>query len=367
MKLKIFHTGDVHIGASFTSYPEPVRSQLKEARHLVLENMVNKANDLNADLFVVAGDLFNTIQVSKKDINRTVEALKKFAGHCSLVLPGNHDFDNGAIDLWKNFEKAAGPQVLLLNQERIYDLKDQGLNVKIFPAPCHSKHSPENALAWMKGIPFDGEGLNIGIGHGAIEGLSPDLEGNYYYMSMKELNDIGVDLWLLGHTHVAWPENQSLHNHRIFNNGSPEPDGLDFKREGTAWFINLEKEKVEAEKIPVGKYIFQDLGFKVNKLEDLEKAKDQVLEGDPGRKIVRLNISGRLAKEEYENLGPLYKKMEEKLLHIIIRDDDLKIKIDKELIKNEFAQGSFPSEFLAGLYQDEEALQMAYQLLKKEA
>lgn len=381
MAIKIFHTGDIHIGSGFTSYPQQIREGLREARHEVLENMVKKANDLKADLFVIAGDLFNTIQVSKKDINRTVKALNGFAGHCSLILPGNHDYDNGAIDLWKNFQKTAAPHVLLLNEERVYDLTDQGLDVKIFPAPCHSKHSSENALGWIKDEAIEGRDKRseaaaneagrktayIGIGHGAIEGLSPDLAGSYYYMSMKELNEIPVDLWLLGHTHVAWPENEKVHDHRIFNNGSPEPDGLDFRGEGTAWLIELEKDKIVGEKIPVGKYRFYDLTVKMESIRDLDKAKDQVLDGDEKRKLVRLNLVGQIPKEDYEKLGPIYKELEEKLFYSIIRDENLKIKIDTEVIKSEFTEGSFPYEFLASLVGDEEALQMAYELLKEES
>ena len=40
--------------------------------------------------------------------------------------------------------------------------------------------------------------------------------------------------------------------------------------------------------------------------------------------------------------------------------------IDSNMIKKEFTQGSFPYEFLSGLAHDEEALQIAYDLLRRE-
>ena len=36
------------------------------------------------------------------------------------------------------------------------------------------------------------------------------MDKNYYFMSKKELEDIPVDIWLLGHTHVDYPENDTV-------------------------------------------------------------------------------------------------------------------------------------------------------------
>ena len=129
MSLKIFHTGDIHIGMKFNGYGENVKENLVEARFLALENMINKSNELNTDIFVVAGDLFNNIQVAKRDINRTVRILDKFNGACVLVLPGNHDYDNGVIELWQEFSNIPSEKVLLINEERPYILDDYDLDI----------------------------------------------------------------------------------------------------------------------------------------------------------------------------------------------------------------------------------------------
>ena len=190
----------------FNNYGDGVKEILSEARFLSLENMIVQANKLNTDIFVVAGDLFNTIQVSKKDINRSVNILDKFNGSCVLVLPGNHDYDNEMLDLWRDFTRVPSEKIVLLNKEEEYYLNDYGLDVVVYPAPCHSKHSEENNLAWIKEKGMANRGkYHIGIAHGALEGLSPDLEGNYYYMSMDELSSIDTDLWLIGHTHIQYP------------------------------------------------------------------------------------------------------------------------------------------------------------------
>ncbi len=365
MALKIFHTGDIHIGMRFNNYGE-VKEKLIEARFNSLESMINKSNELNADMFVVAGDLFNSIKVAKKDVKRTVNILNKFNGNCVLVLPGNHDYDDGVVELWKDFQDMPSEKIMVLNDIAAHSMEDYDLDLTIYSAPCNSKHSKENSLTWFKETGLqEGSKYHIGIAHGALEGLSPDIEGNYYYMAMEELHSIPTDLWLLGHTHVRYPLVEKISNHKIYNAGTPEPDGLDYKDEGSAWFIKLEDEKVEAERIRTGQFRFYDKNFLIDRDEDLEEIRAWALEGDPSRKLVRLNLKGNLSKEAYEGLNQFYQDLEHHLLHLIIEDSNLRVRINKDIIDQEFTHGSFPYEFLHGLTEDEEALQIAYDLVRR--
>ena len=216
MSIKIFHTGDIHIGMKFNNYGDNIREKLVEARFLSLENMINKSNELESNIFVIAGDLFNAININKKDIKRVVDILNKFNGECVLVLPGNHDYDNGLTELWRYFSSISGEKIILINEKKPYTLDNYDLDVSIYPAPCHNKHSETNSLSWIKeeGL-INSRKYNIGIAHGALEGISADIEGNYYYMSKEELENIPVDLWLIGHTHVRYPYVDEIKNNKI--------------------------------------------------------------------------------------------------------------------------------------------------------
>src|SRR5665648_575637 len=254
MALKIFHTADLHIGMKFNNYPEPVRSQLKQARADVLGKIVSIANKQECNIFVVAGDLFDSINGNaKKTIGEVVTALKGFHGECVLVLPGNHDYDNNMVELWKNFQEISQDihNIVFINQERPYSLADYDLNAVVYPAPCHSKHSDTNNIGWIKDANSDIDNdkfkekdtdknqIRIGIAHGALEGVSPDLDNSYYNMSLAELTSAPVDVWLLGHTHITYPDKKKVSGWKIFNPGTPEPDGLDCKHTGNAWIITI--------------------------------------------------------------------------------------------------------------------------------
>lgn len=364
MSLKIFHTSDLHLGMKFSNYT--VKESLTQARFNTLENMINKSNELGVDLFIIAGDLFNSTQVAKRDINRTLKILDKFNGACVLVLPGNHDYDDQVIELWREFTKGLSEKIILLNKKQPYSLKDYDLDAVVYPAPCHNKHSKDNSLQWIKDSGLSEEGkYHIGVAHGALEGLSPDMEGNYYYMSMNELDSIPTDLWLVGHTHVPYPLRDRISNHKIYNAGTHEPDGLNYRHEGSAWLINLEDKKISAERIITGEYRFYDRAFELNDDEDFDNIEEWVLKDNPSKKIVRLTLSGSVSKEAYENLSVFYRNIESKVFHLLIEDSDLKIQVNQDIIESEFTKGSFPYEFLNGLIHDEEALQIAYDLLRR--
>ena len=77
----------------------------------------------------------------------------------------------------------------------------------------------------MKDEEKDPDKIHIGIAHGSIEGVSPDFDQQYFPMTKRELNISGVDIWLMGHTHITWPKKPGKKD-IVFNPGTPEPDGF---------------------------------------------------------------------------------------------------------------------------------------------
>lgn len=62
--LRIFVTGDNHIGLKYASHEQS--AVLASKRIAAFEGMVKAANDENCDLFVITGDLFdNTYSISQ--------------------------------------------------------------------------------------------------------------------------------------------------------------------------------------------------------------------------------------------------------------------------------------------------------------
>ena len=369
MSLKIFHTSDLHIGMKFMHYPDDLRDSLIEARFKCLETMVKQANDHGCQLFVVAGDLFEKQNISKRDIIRVKSILTGFAGGTVCLLPGNHDYINDSTDLWHTFEQDLPDNILILKEEKPYYLREKDHDITLYPAPCHAKHSVDNNLAWMSDITTSPDnGYRIGIAHGALEGISPDLSGQYYSMSLNELNFLPIHLWLLGHTHLPYPADEQTTATKCFNAGTPEPDGMDCRHRGTAWLIKVSDEQViEARQLNTGIYRFIDNAETLTDEASLQRVSEKYLTQEAGSVLLRLTLDGYVSDEIFESRHNVYRHMEEKLAYLKVLDQSLRVKFSTERIRSQFTEGSLPAVLLQELVAShgEDTAHLAYELIRE--
>lgn len=364
MSIKIFHTSDNHLGMKFAKYPDDIKDKLIDARLSSIKKMVEYANESAANLFVVAGDLFNSLNIPEKLIKAALDELNKFTG-VVLVLPGNHDYYSGNEKLWKTFEDYMSDEIILLNDFKPHDLSDYGLNAVVYPAHCDSKHSKSNNISWISTQKPEETKINIGIAHGAFEGITPDLEGNYFYMTRAELTSMPMDIWLIGHTHVPYPADGKPSEDRIYNAGTHEPDGMNYRYEGSGFLIEIDENKnINSSRYISGKYRFEDVSLKINSIWDLESALQKYSSEENANKLLRIKISGMLDRDEYESKNAIYDKLNSYLAYLNIVDDELKIRLTKEDIGDYFIEGSFPHKMLSKLGNDEEALQIAFEMIE---
>lgn len=207
--LKIFVTGDNHIGLRYANHEQA--AILASKRITAFEGMVQTANKEDCALFVITGDLFDNSSISKKDIKTLLNELSCFNGTV-VILPGNHDYYDKHVKVWQNFEDVmtSYDNIMLLTEYRPYEITSNGENIVLYPALCTSWHSApgQNNLGWIKEAKIENNDVyHIGIAHGAVEGETIDKEGLYFLMKRSELESIPVDVWLIGHTHVPFPRN----------------------------------------------------------------------------------------------------------------------------------------------------------------
>lgn len=366
MSLKIFHIADLHLGRRFGDHPE-VMDTLSQARYESLLSTVEQANDRGSDVFAIAGDIFERTSMNKSDVQKAVKAINQFSGKVALVLPGNHDFVSEGGDLWQWFNQEAEEHVLVLDRAEPVDLQPFGLDAMVYPGPCHSKHSSENAIDWVADVEKDPALIHIGIAHGSIEGVSPDFDQRYYPMSRQALKKAGVDLWLLGHTHITWPEKPGSRDF-IFNPGTPEPDGFSCRHEGRAFYLTVDSDKkITAEIIPTGKYQFEQRHETLSTQNDLEKLLEAIRQDRYQNVVLKLVVSGRLEPEFYEDWKNAISKIREAVLELKLIDSELVRRVTSDQIRKEFPRDSFPEKLLSRFSEkeDEQALQTAYELIEE--
>jgi exonuclease SbcD len=369
MALRVFLTSDLHLGMKFPELPAAVRERLVEERFACLERMVALAGTERCDLLVVAGDLFHRVSAAKRDIERAADALSGFQGRCVAVLPGNHDYLSPDDELWRLFRARCGDSVIVLDQSRPVFLAEHGIDACLYPGPCISLHSPESAVGWVRAAARDPSvHVHIGVAHGSLEGVSPDFDSRYYPMTQARLLECGMDVWLLGHTHLPYPERAGK-GERIFYAGTPAPDGFDCRHEGRAWILSLgeRSSEVDAQPISTGAIRFRDVQAAVHGAADLDVLERAWTGEEAARTILRLRLSGRVTKEALGAMGEWSARISARLLHLELRDDELREEVTRDSIDRDFSPGSFPHTLLTRLADanDQESLALAHEILEE--
>lgn len=368
--LKLFVTGDNHIGLKYARYERA--ALLAESRITAFESMVQTANREGCALFVITGDLFeNTYGISKKDIARLLGMLSGFQGTV-VVLPGNHDYYDGDVKLWQYFREvmASYDNILLLTDYRPYPLRVNDEEVVLYPAHCTSLHSAvgENNLGWIKetDIPRDGA-YHIGLAHGAVEGETIDKEGQYFLMKREELEAIPVDVWLIGHTHVPFPRDltgEFSPAEKIFNAGTHVQTDVNCNTEGQCFIIKISEDKsVRAKKVVSGDLRFyrKSIALTAGSMEEtlLRETADMA-----DNSVVELFLSGAVAAEEYENRRAVLERALSRFVEGTYDDYALSRLISKELIDAEYPETSFSASLLTALLDEPKEAQLVYELLE---
>ena len=368
--LKLFLTGDNHIGLKYANHEQA--AALISERLEAIERMVRKANEEKCGLFVIAGDLFeNTYGISKKDVKAVADMLSQFNG-ITAVLPGNHDYYDNEAKVWHYFKDVTHDNILLLTDYRPYEITIGDDTAILYPALCTSLHSAkgENNLGWIKSMPITDSGkYHIGIAHGAVEGETIDNEGQYFLMTRDELSSIPVDVWLIGHTHVPFPNDLKTdvctEGEHIFNAGTHVQTDVSCNTEGCGFIIEIDEDKtVRAKKASSGgiRFYRKNITLTAGNMKAVLTRELGMLDD---KSVVDIILDGAVTDTEYAVHDEVLRDMLSRFTESTYNDHALSRLISDELIKSEFSETSFSSELLSALMDEPKEAQLLYELLKE--
>ncbi len=111
--LKFVHTADTHLGFEITRIVQSDPKGRRKRADAIFENfqrVIQHAIEIEADLFIHSGDLFNKYYLPREVLDDLIEPLLELnrAGIQVLVLPGNHERSEFPFDL---FHGASGIHV----------------------------------------------------------------------------------------------------------------------------------------------------------------------------------------------------------------------------------------------------------------
>src|SRR6267378_5752005 len=160
------HAADLHLGMRVTRFDPETCNRIREARFIALDTIVKKATELRTDFLIIAGDLFDDLEVDNLTARRAFEMLESVAIPV-YVLPGNHDplMPGGVWDRppWSNL---ADNRLYLFREKKPFQVAP---GLLILPCPVFRRTSLNDPTAWMTECSASDSDIRIGIAHGSLK------------------------------------------------------------------------------------------------------------------------------------------------------------------------------------------------------
>lgn len=191
--LKIFHTADVHLDAPF-SLSDPIEAEKRRTGlRSAFCSMIHTAKRMEADVFLIAGDLFETSFVTKDTAARVLREIESFPSCRFFIIPGNHD----PYDENSPYTLLSWPQNVSIFTEETptyFDIPEK--NARIYGHAYHGKEIPDGLFSGFH--VEDDTKINILLAHGFVD--MPQSTCNV--LMKRDIEKSGLDYIALGHVHM---------------------------------------------------------------------------------------------------------------------------------------------------------------------
>ncbi len=244
--LRIIHTADVHLGARHDDLGEQAAAQ-RERQFAAFKASIDLAIGEKVDLFLIAGDLFDSNVQPRRSVERVAAEIKRLAEARirTVIIPGTHDVcDRASIYRAYDLPAMAGASpdddmVTVLDPDRPsvhLATIDTVVHGRVFGTK-RAPHSPlqDSAAAVAAGPPAT---WRIGMVHGAIA-IPGKTDHDEVVITTDEIAASGLDYLALGHWHSAQTAKAGSVTYAYA--GAPEPIALDQDRAGKVLLVQLDE------------------------------------------------------------------------------------------------------------------------------
>jgi len=298
---KFVHTADWQLGMTRHFLADEAQARFTAARIEAITSIGALALEEGCSFVVVGGDVFESNQVERQVVVRSLEAMKATPGVTFYLLPGNHDpLDAASVFRSKTFLDNCPLNVVVLESSEPVHAAD---GVEIVGAPWPNKRPLVDLVTHaVTELPSDGT-LRVVVGHGSTDSLSPDPHNP----ALVVLRDLEAAIAAGTVHYVALGDRHSTTEvggtGRIWYSGAPEPTAYDEIDPGNVLIVDLSPDSITVERRRIGTWQFVRQDFDVTGPEDCLKV-EHFLEdiSDKARTIVKLSLVGQLSLTDMDRL-----------------------------------------------------------------
>ena len=356
--MKMIHCADLHLDSKMNANLDVVKAKERKGELLrTFERMVDFAAENGVSAILIAGDLFDTKNISATARNCVYGSIVAHPEIAFYYLKGNHDNDN----FLSNLEEI--PQNLKLF-DQAWKHYEEGERIVISGIEL----SKENAISAYTSLVPDAGKINIIMLHG--QESQSQSKDKAEVINLRELKNKGIDYLALGHIHMHKEGKLDARADYCYP-GCLEGRGFD--ETGEHGFILLDIDEtagtIRHEFIPLAYRRIYEVGVDVSgcmsSVEMLQKIRESLKDvGCESSSLVKIILRGVVDVECEKNIEYLCSQLNPEYYFVKIYDET-KFKINYEdYMLDESLKGEFVRQVMASdsLLDDEKTLYISYGL-----
>jgi len=248
MSVRLLHTADVHLGATFRVLGDRGREQRRQLE-ATFARVVTLAIAEQVDVMLIAGDLFDSVPAARAHLGFAAQELRRLgdAGISACAIAGNHDpLGEGSAGVWRDLATAV-PSVALFGSS---------LEARVFPeldltVVGRSRQQGLSAESPLDGLPVRRTTrFVVALAHGSVQ--RPDVPAQFGQITHEEIQRTAVDYLALGDWHSA--RDVGCGGVSAWYSGAPEMIDLDEPDSGNVCLVTLDVPgKVDVVRTRVGR------------------------------------------------------------------------------------------------------------------
>ena len=263
--LRLLHTADVHLGARHADLGDQAVAQ-RERQFAAFVASVDLALAERVDLFLIAGDLFDSNVQPRRSVERAASQLRRLveARIRTVLIPGTHDvYDRASIyrtyDLGALSGAVGSDLVTVLTPDHT-DVHLAALDAVVHGRCFATKRAPESPLLNFDAATDKRATWHIGLLHAALA-IPEKTDGDDVVITTGEIEASHLDYLALGHWHSTLQGRAGTTTYAY--SGAPEAVAMNQDRAGNILLIELDqkggKRSIKVQERKVGRTRFEKL------------------------------------------------------------------------------------------------------------
>ncbi len=355
--IRLIHCADLHLDSPFSGLDAALSESRRAQQRELFRALICHAKNRRADLFLIAGDLFDSGFTSSSTVKLVAELLATL--DCPvLIAPGNHDpYREGGL-----YSTAFPANVTIFTGEKLSSVYFPKINTAVHGYAFTSDRHNENPLDG--GVRLDPSKINILCAHADLDApLS-----KYAPITSRQIAESGFDYAALGHIHNP-PAIKTLGRTLTAYSGCLEGRSFDELGYGGAIAVDIDGKNVTCERIRIAKqrYMMETLDITGSSTDEdtVAKIRGRIAacnyQNDTALRVI---LTGTLTPDYIPSPAHIREEIQG-LYSLDIRDETLPLPDLAELERDMSIRGEYYRELIARMKNgDEEERKTAAEALR---